>query len=106
VRCLVDEKPEVNVTRGELYVLILQTFLLVGALAVAVFGSAPELRSHVRSPAGLGIATFAIALLVLPMQRILVRTYYRREVPVTGSVLSALAASALVFGGWWMVQNL
>jgi hypothetical protein len=102
----VNEKPEVNVTRGELYVLVLQTFLFIGALAAAVLGVAPELRSHVRTPVGVGIATFIVALLVLPMQRILVRTYYRREVPVTGSVLSALAASAMVFGGWWIVQNL
>jgi uncharacterized membrane protein (UPF0136 family) len=102
----VNNEREIHVTSGELFMLVVQTFLLVGAVAGAVLGLAPALREHARGPVGMGVATFVIALLVLPIQRVLSRAYYQREVPVFRSVLSALAATVLVFGGWWIVQSM
>jgi hypothetical protein len=96
---------EIRVTRGELYALVLQTFVVIAAVAAAAMTLAPALQMQWQTALGMGVGTFVIALLVLPLQRVLIRTYYGREVPVTGSVLWALGATVLVYGGWWLVQR-
>lgn len=99
------DKSEIRVTRGELYALVLQTFLFIAAGVAALLTFAPGLRDHVRTPAGVAAGTLVIALIVLPMQRVLVRTYYGREMPVAGSIVSAFAATTLVFGVYWFLQK-
>ena len=88
---------EIRITRKELYAFVILTFLLIGALASTGIYRA--------TPLGMGVATFVIALLVLPAQRVLVRAYYGREMAVAGSVAWAAGATALVFGAWWLVQR-
>lgn len=88
---------DIRVTRGELYALLLLSFTLVAALAACGL-----FRTTVT---GFAIGTFVIGVILLPMQRVLVRTYYGREVPVLSSIVWMAGATVLVFGGWWVVQR-
>lgn len=101
-----SEKSDIRITRGELYAFVLQTLVAIAAVAAAAMMIAPLLRLHLSMALAMGIGSFAVALLVLPAQRVLIRTYYGREMPVRGSLVWALAATALVFGVWWLVQRL
>lgn len=99
------DKADIRLTHGELYSFVLLTFVCIAAVVVVAMTVAPALRTHAATIPGMAIAVFVVSLIVLPMQRVLVRTYYGREMPLLRSIVSSFIATALVFGGWWLLST-
>lgn len=96
---------DVRLTRGELYALVLLTFLAIAGVFALALTFVPAAREQAATIPGMAVGVFAVAVIVLPMQRILARHYYGREIPLLGSMIWSLLATAIVFGGWWLVTR-
>jgi CDP-diglyceride synthetase len=98
-------KSDIRLTRGELYALVLLTFVAIAGVFTLALTFIPAARANAATIPGMAVGVFAVAVIVLPMQRILARHYYGREMPLLGSMIWSLLATTIVYGGWWLLAR-
>lgn len=97
--------PTTTVTRGELYALVVQTFMLIATATAAMLLAEPDLRSYFSQPLGFALCMFTVAVVTLPMLRILVRRHYSRELSLRAS-FEAIAVTTLTSALLsWVIQR-
>lgn len=100
------DNPPTAVARGELYALVLQTFMLIATAIAAALLGVPHLRLYFRQPLGLALVMLVVAVVTLPMMRILIRRHYSQELSLRRSI-EAIAITTLASALFsWVIQRI